>query len=355
MDHGELRQAAIIGCLLGTAHGDALGLPYEGLSPRRASRLLGEPCRYRLLFDRGMVSDDTEHAVMVALSLISTKLEPSLLSRALAWHLRLWFLALPAGMGLATLRAGLKLLVGFPPSKSGVYSAGNGPAMRAPLLGVVARDKDHLLSLAQASTTLTHTDPKAYHGAVAIAVASWMAACAEEVAPEAYLSRLRECLPPEASEFLELVARAVANVQSGQSTRAFAEDLGLHRGVSGYVYHTVPVCVHAWLCNQGNVCEAVRSVIRCGGDADTTAAIVGGISGAQSGPDAIPAEQLDKLLDWPWNASRLARLGCALSKADDAHHVPNPPRPLWLCRLPRNLLFLTIVLLHGVRRLFPPY
>ncbi len=31
---------AIVGCILGTAVGDALGLPYEGLSPNRARKLL---------------------------------------------------------------------------------------------------------------------------------------------------------------------------------------------------------------------------------------------------------------------------------------------------------------------------
>ena len=47
----------IIGCILGTAVGDALGLPYEGLSRRRAARMFGPPDRYRFFFRRGMVSD----------------------------------------------------------------------------------------------------------------------------------------------------------------------------------------------------------------------------------------------------------------------------------------------------------
>ena len=55
------------GCLLGLAMGDALGLPLEGISPRRIARLqgAGEP-RRRLLFGRGMISDDTDHACMTA-------------------------------------------------------------------------------------------------------------------------------------------------------------------------------------------------------------------------------------------------------------------------------------------------
>ena len=48
--------------LLGTAVGDALGLPYEGLTPERGQKLIGYPDRFRFLPGRGMVSDDTEHA-----------------------------------------------------------------------------------------------------------------------------------------------------------------------------------------------------------------------------------------------------------------------------------------------------
>lgn len=63
--------AALAGSLLGAAVGDALGLPYEGLSPRRAARLLGPPDRHRLLGGRGMVSDDAEHACMTAFARLS--------------------------------------------------------------------------------------------------------------------------------------------------------------------------------------------------------------------------------------------------------------------------------------------
>ncbi|MFO0811068.1 MAG: ADP-ribosylglycohydrolase family protein [Gemmataceae bacterium] len=60
---------AIAGAVLGCAVGDAIGLPYEGLSKRRGVRLLGEPDRHRFFVGRGMVSDDTEHTCMVGQSL----------------------------------------------------------------------------------------------------------------------------------------------------------------------------------------------------------------------------------------------------------------------------------------------
>ncbi len=115
-------EKAIVGSLLGTAVGDALGLPYEGLSRRRGKRLYGEPDRYHLLPGRGMVSDDTEHACMVAQALIASGNDADAFARELARRLRWWLLALPAGTGLATLKATLKLCVGdFGKAERGVF------------------------------------------------------------------------------------------------------------------------------------------------------------------------------------------------------------------------------------------
>lgn len=61
------------GILLGTAVGDALGLPAEGLSPSRQRKWWPGPLRHRFLFGRGMVSDDTEHAFMTAQALLAAQ------------------------------------------------------------------------------------------------------------------------------------------------------------------------------------------------------------------------------------------------------------------------------------------
>lgn len=164
---GPATVSAVIGCLLGTAVGDALGLPYEGMSRLRAQRLAGSLDRHRFLPGRGMVSDDTEHTCMVAQSLIESAGDDARFLGALARRLRWWLLALPAGTGLATLRAGVKLLIGVPPAASGVWSAGNGAAMRAPVIGAAyGHDRERLIRLVRASTRLTHRDPRAEHGAL---------------------------------------------------------------------------------------------------------------------------------------------------------------------------------------------
>ena len=92
---------ALTGCLLGMAIGDALGLPSEGLSPQRQAKLFPDLDHYHLIGAYGMISDDTEHACMTAHALIQSPNDAQAFGKTLAWQLRLWFLALPAGVGLA--------------------------------------------------------------------------------------------------------------------------------------------------------------------------------------------------------------------------------------------------------------
>jgi len=348
------RQESIIGCILGTAVGDALGLPYEGLSPVRAAKMLGVPDRYRLLPGRGMISDDTEHTIMVAQSLLSASGDLKLFEKHFAWRLRLWLLLLPVGTGFATLRAVIKLWVGFGVETSGVFSAGNGPAMRAPLFGAYFDDLELMRQFIRASTRITHTDPKAEFGALAVALAAFMAKTHELVEPEDYCARIESFLPGEALELLSLVRNAAESVKRGETTRQFAASSGMGNGVSGYIYHTVPVVLHCWLRHQQNFAAALTEIIECGGDADTTAAILGGIIGAGAGKKAIPFKMLDGICEWPATVAWMENLGKALSQADGETVFSACELRFWKI-LPRNLFLLAVVLLHGFRRIFPPY
>src|SRR2546421_292743 len=107
------REDAIVGCLLGTAVGDALGLCAEGMSRRRQLRFYPRLDGPRFVFGRGMVSDDTEHTCMVAQALLAAGGDVRAFVRSFAWRLRFWLLGLPAGTGRATLRAVVKLWLGF--------------------------------------------------------------------------------------------------------------------------------------------------------------------------------------------------------------------------------------------------
>ena len=106
------------GSLAGGAIGDSLGLAFEGLSRKRGKNILGHPIPNRLFFGYGMVSDDTEHACMTAVSLIKSKGDPELFEKELISQLRCWFLCLPPATGMATAKACLKSLIGIPPDEN---------------------------------------------------------------------------------------------------------------------------------------------------------------------------------------------------------------------------------------------
>jgi ADP-ribosylglycohydrolase len=348
------RTDRLCGLLLGMAVGDALGLPREGLSSRRAARMFRGPLRHRLVFGRGMISDDTEHACMTAQALLRSPSDSDAFTRSLSWRLRGWLLGIPAGVGLATLRAIVRLWLGFPPHRSGVFSAGNGPAMRAPVLGaVLGDDPEKLQQFVRASTRLTHTDPKAERGAMLVALAAHHAVTspAEDTGGDAFLDRA-DVEATEDAELASLLATLREHLHRGATPDEFAASLGLQRGVGGYMYHTVPIALFCWLRSPGDFERAVTDAILLGGDADTVGAIVGGLAGAGVGANGIPPLWLAGLLEVPRSAAWIRRIGEALADDQRERHAVTLAWPL----IPlRNLAFIVIVLLHGVRRLLPPY
>ena len=352
------------------AVGDALGLPREGLSRRRAERIYsGAPLGHRLFFGRGMVSDDTEHMRMTALALLAEPLDSVRFARSLGWKLRWWLLALPAGTGMATAKSIVRLWLGWPPDRSGVFSAGNGPAMRAGIMGLcLHREGDAWHEFVRAATRITHVDPRAESGALLVALAARQAVRANgtRIAPAQFLQICRE--QPLDAEWLEAMEKVEKSLQENVTASDFASRMGLGEGISGYIIHTVATVLFCWLRWPGEFRRPVEEIIQLGGDTDTTAALVGGLAGAACGSKAIPQEWLDRLIEWPysvrWMQTVLGRkLQQRFGESEPSTGVreqrqilfPLPRFFVGIAVLGRNLLFLVIVLAHGFRRLRPPY
>lgn len=287
----------ILGCLLGTAVGDAAGLRCEGLSPRRARRLYGDEVAPTLLLGRGMCSDDTEHTAMVARALAESNGDPERFEALFARQLRPWLLTMPAGIGLATLRACLRLLVGVGPSRSGVFSAGNGPAMRSALLGVCTNNENECRELVRRSTRVTHVDPKAEEGAWVVAEAAGLAARGSRATPLEFIENMTTKL--QGGELRECLDALCQSLRAGHAPAEFAETQGWTDGVSGYINHTVPAALGCWAATPGDVRQSVTSAVLLGGDSDSVAAITGAIAGANIGDAAVPREWLLRLVEWP--------------------------------------------------------
>jgi ADP-ribosyl-[dinitrogen reductase] hydrolase len=344
---------AFSGVLVGTAVGDALGLPAEGMSRGRIRRRWRGVWRHRFLYGRGMVSDDTEHTLFVAQGLLTHPDDVVAFQRCLAWKLRLWLLGLPAGVGFATLKAIFRLWLGFSPDRSGVWSAGNGPAMRSAIIGAYfADDPDKRRAFVSAATRLTHTDPKAETAAQAVAEAAALATNRR--------ASIKEWLPTliqlgHDQEWSDICHRLAATLDSGKSVTEFADALGLHNGVTGYAYHSVPVALYAWLRHPGDFRTALEAALSCGGDTDTVGAILGAMSGASAGVNGIPAEWGDAIWEWPRSVGFIGRVAARLAEQAASPKPLGPVRYFWPALIARNALFLAVVLAHGFRRLAPPY
>jgi ADP-ribosylglycohydrolase len=145
----------------------------------------------------------------------------------------------------------------------------------------------HVLAEAERSAEVTHAHPEARAGAAAVALASWLAA------------RSRGAQPPARAELCAQVAAPLdPNLQTARGLRVAAE-LGADAPLGDAVFQlgngarvtcadTVPLALWIAFGHLGDYAAAIRHAVAAGGDADTIAAIVGGIVAARVGEASIP-------------------------------------------------------------------
>jgi ADP-ribosyl-[dinitrogen reductase] hydrolase len=361
---GKLR-----GIMLGTAVGDSVGLPAEGLSRARIARLGWKGnWRQRLTKGRGMMSDDTEQTIFVAQAMLGCGGDVRRFQRMLAWKLRLWLLGVPAGIGLGTFKAILKLWCGARPTSSGVMSAGNGAAMRSAIIGGrYYDDPARIADFVASSALVTHRDNRALVGAMAVARAAALSmTMSKEEKPDvpAFLDVLKGFGSDD--EWQRLVTTIRRSLAEGRSVAEFAVEMGAADGVSGYVYQTVPVALYSWLANWGDFRKTLSDALDCGGDTDTVGAIAGALAGAVVGEEEIPQEWIDVYTeddaipvewgggfqDWPRSTKVMQEIADRLA-AQRCGQEPGQARYFWPAIPLRNAVFLAKVLWHAAKRCVP--
>lgn len=343
----------IAGLIFGTAVGDSIGLPAEGFSADKIKNLSWQDWRHRFFMNKGMLSDDTEHTVMVSQALIATH-DLIDFTKVLKHKFRWWLLGLPPAIGFGTLRAILKMWI-FPWMSTGVNSAGNGPAMRSGVIGAFfSDDKVKMSEYVRASTNLTHRDTRAYHGSLAIAYAVSFAIKDDigRLDRDAFFLELQSGDLGFDEEWLKLVDKMKNAIDKNMSVSDFALSLGLSKGISGYIYHTVPMAIYAWVRHYGNYRLSLESVLNCGGDTDTTGAIVGCLAGTVVGLKGIPENWVRNILDWPISKSFLQKTASELSAKVNGSEF-KAVNYFWPATPLRNLFFLLIIFKHLFLRALP--
>ncbi len=323
------------GCLLGLAIGDALGAPLEGLGVQQirahyhlvtdyvdgARAWKKKPYRWRL---PGLYTDDTQQALALADVVLAR-------GRVDVNHLAAIYLAMAQpeggyagahrGVGRSFRQVLAELRRGVAPDQSGQVSAGIGAAMRiAPLALYFADDPEALYHAVMAASLMTHRDVRSITGALAVAFAvrrildgdSRDACFLFRVAADVARAEARivdefgdrvASLGAHGRSLSQAIARteSLLDVPRDRALAALVEEANRHgaepvcrRPTMGFPPACIPACLYLFLTTD-SLEDALIEVVNLGGDADSAGAILGALTGASYGVDAIPPRWLDGL------------------------------------------------------------
>lgn len=284
--------------LLGTAVGDALGVPFETKLSNYEPLVAWEGKSYLGSEHHGLkpgqYSDDTQMSLMVAESLIGNHgFNPDdLAERYVDWIVS----GRARGYGKTTLLAITNLVNGKHWSESGIAgSYGNGTAMRAAPFGVYFRNDIHsLVAICKMDSAITHASDEAEAGSIAIGLAAAYAVNGET---KHLLGDLWNILP--ASKVRSTIYSLDSLIESPYITPEQALRV---IGTKADVRQTVPAALYCFL-KFDNYHDAVLASIKAGGDTDTTAAVVGALFAAKYGMKVIDqslirdVEDSDRLIE----------------------------------------------------------
>jgi ADP-ribosyl-[dinitrogen reductase] hydrolase len=262
---GNIDNNGIHPILEGIAAGDALGFPYEGVRPKKI--------RWGFFGSWGITSDDTQLAHMAYLALKKSDGDPEVFAKLLVKKFTFWFICLPPTLGLATLRACLKMLLGLDPRQCGVNSSGNGPLPRAILLGwELAKDPDFDKYI-ELSTRITHTGYEALVASQALARLTAYLKVNGYPGAKDTLILLRGL--DDSSEW----KRVISAIEHSHSLFELMHRTGQSGGIGGFSYHTMAVVL--WLFLNKPYRDGMLSCVYAGGDTDSAAALLGGLWAAR--------------------------------------------------------------------------
>lgn len=305
------RSSSFQGCLLGLAIGDALGMPFEFMTPEQIDWKLQGDFDFHPPYTEisgqlraGQWTDDTIMALCIVESLLERRtLDPEhVAGRFLEWYRGGdW-----RGIGNTTAYALSRLDRGVPwteAGRTGDPACGNGAAMRIAPVGLWhALDPEALRGSVDRVTIVTHNHAEAVRGALAVAYAVARAAVGT-LSLSTIIDETRDFIGPcRTSEKLREVAGLWRSGADWQSALA-------RIGTGGYVVDSVGAAFFCLMLDDYE--RGVKAAVRAGGDTDTTGAIAGAMLGAYVGLPGIPERWLERV-EAGTRLAELARRLCGI-------------------------------------------
>lgn len=306
--------------MAGLAVGDTMGRPAEGMEPAQIAERWGRIEGYVAETPAG--SDDTEYALLTATALL--RYREGFTSRNIAELWRTEVCTQEGGFrtgGFSEMAAVHNLSIGLDPPRSGQHSHSwsDGLAMRIAPVGIVcAGDPFRAASLAVQDGRVSHSGEGIYCGqAIAAAVAAGMGGASADEAFESALS-----VVPSVSWIAHNLHLARGVVSAAATWQAAAVELVERIAVRQYYWadlapEATSLALAAVLGGDGDFVETVLNAVNLGRDADTIAAMAGGIAGSLAGIDAIPEEWLPAVAVAPGICLRVTAGMHPLRVADD--------------------------------------
>jgi len=266
------------GTLLGTAVGDMMGAPFEGMSRFQIWERFGD-VQTPLV---PIVTDDTEMSLAVARSLCRKKrIDPEDISR----EFLAWYDSGPTTIGRTTYLALQMLKEGVSWHESGKRTLrllgreaeGNGSVMRTAPIGLFGQAGEAVMVQTAADVSrITHASPICINSAVGLTLT--VSYLLQDELDEA-LERARRRMAGMDGKVADAMARGLNDVDMENECMALRTVHAAFRSVSA----------------AGDFREAVVNAVNLGGDTDTFAAVTGALAGAAWGRSNIHLEWLDTL------------------------------------------------------------
>lgn len=284
-------ESRAMGCMAGLACGDAMGDVGRNQAFRDRYGIVDD------MYDGAKSTDDTEFAVLTAVTLLDCGGELTADALVDSWRRRILDQGglfdrggVPLYGAVDNLRRGLR------PPLSGRYNTLNiddGAAMRIAPVGIIARDEAHAAELAALEASVSHYEDGVY-AAVAVAVAVRLR-MEGATAKEAVAGAMRHI--PEDS-WLGLTMRrmldlaAAAGSIEGAWSRLHTDFYTPRHSISP---EAIPQSLGIFLLTGGDFRKGMFWASNFGRDADTIAALVGALSAAGQGFEVIPAHWVERV------------------------------------------------------------
>lgn len=300
-----------LGCLLGVAAGDALGMPASFMTPGQIRRRYGRIERFIVPdapeqtahggLPAGSVTDDTQETALLAECMIHNRgfERGDFLSRLRAWAVENHMLESTV-TGPSTRRLLSALVENRDPGESAALGDTNGSAMRVAPVGIFHHgDVDAAIRDALASSAVSHASKPAMAGAAAVAAAVALCVTGRYSIEEIMDAAIRGAVAGEAeggeivgpSTLARIVlARRIVDENPALSLPMMTEELVKIFGNGMKACESVPFSLGVFYASRGSVRDGILAAVNAGDDADTNGAITGALCGAYEGARAFPDE-----------------------------------------------------------------